>query len=49
MNFDQIFGRKLRSQALKVYGGGEPRWSATVGRLPWGMPTMITCGGELSY
>ena len=44
MDFDQIFGRKFRSQVSKVYGGGEPPWSAAVGRPPWFMLTMLTCG-----
>jgi hypothetical protein len=49
MDFDQIFGRKFRSQVSKVYGGGEPPWSVAVGRPPWFMLTMLTRGGELSY
>jgi hypothetical protein len=49
MDFDQIFGRKFRSQVSKVYGGGEPPWSAAVGRPPWFMLTVITHGGEFSY
>jgi hypothetical protein len=49
MDFDQIFGRKFRSQVSKVYGGGEPPWSAAVGRPPWFMRTMLTRGGELNY
>jgi hypothetical protein len=48
-DFDQIFGRKFRSQVSKVYGGGEPPWSAAVGRPPWFMRTMLTRGGELCY
>jgi hypothetical protein len=32
-----------------VYGGGEPPWSAAVGRPPWFLQTMLTRGGELSY
>jgi hypothetical protein len=34
MDFDQIFGRKFRSQVSKVYGGGEPPWSTAVDRPP---------------
>ena len=49
MDFDQIFGKKFRSQVSKVYGGGEPPWSAAVGRPPWFLQTMLTRGGELSY
>ena len=49
MDFVQIFGRKFRSQVSKVYGEGEPPWSAAVGRPPWFMRTMLTRGGELSY
>jgi hypothetical protein len=49
MDFDQIFGRKFRSQVSKVYGGGEPPWSTAVDRPPWFMRTMLTRGGELSY
>jgi hypothetical protein len=45
MDFDQIFVRKFRSQVSKVYGGGEPPWSAAVGRPPWFMRTMLTRGG----
>jgi hypothetical protein len=37
MDFDQIFGRKIRSQVSKVYGGGELPCSAAVGRPPWFM------------
>ncbi len=35
MDFYQIFGKKFRSPVSKVYGGGEPPWSAAVRRLPW--------------
>jgi hypothetical protein len=49
MDFDQLFGRKFIFPVLKVYGGGEPPWSAAVGRPPWFMGTMLTHGGELSY
>ena len=49
MDFDQTFGKKFRSQVSKVYGGGEPPWSAAVGRPPWFLQTMLTRGGELSY
>jgi hypothetical protein len=34
---------------MKGYGGGEPPWSAAMGRLPWFVRTMLTPGGELSY
>ncbi len=48
-DFDQSFCRKFRLPVTKVYGGGERPWSANVGRLPWFMQTMLTCGGELIY
>ncbi len=47
-DFYQIFGRKYRSPVAKGYGGGEPPGSAAVGRLPWFVRAMLTCGGELS-
>ena len=28
MDFDHVFGRKFRSLVSKVYGGGDPPWSA---------------------
>jgi len=49
MNFNQMFGRKFRWLVSKEYGGGELPWSAAVGRPPWFMWTMLTCGAKLSY
>jgi hypothetical protein len=49
MYFDQIFGRKFKSSVTKVYGGGERPWSTAMGRPPWFVQTMVTCGGEFGY
>jgi hypothetical protein len=49
MDFNQILYRKFRLPLTKVYGEGEQPWSPAMGRPPWFVQTIITCGGEFSY